>query len=176
MPSDEELMSAVAGGDLDAFEEIVLRHQSDAWRVAWRFIGDAAEAEDLVQEAFLRILDAAPRYRPTASFRTYLFRVLNRVCIDHARRMRPAATDSLPDHADGSPSPAQQASLSEREALIQAALDTLPGDQRMALVLRYFEGISGTEMAEAMGRSVKAVERLLSRARASLEPRLRGLF
>ena len=65
---------------------------------------------------------------------------------------------------------------SERERLIQAALDALPADYRMAVVLRYFEGLSGTEMAEAIGRSVKAVERLLARARSALESRLKGLL
>jgi RNA polymerase sigma-70 factor (ECF subfamily) len=169
-------MSAVAGGDLDGFEEIVLRHQAEAWRVAWRFTGDAAEAEDLVQEAFMRILDAAARYSPTASFRTYLFRILKRLCIDHARRLRPSIMDRLPETTDGAPSPSHQADLAERQVLIRSALDELLPGQRMAVVLRYFVGLSGAQMAEAMGRSVKSVERLLARARASLEPRLKSLL
>jgi RNA polymerase sigma-70 factor (ECF subfamily) len=65
---DEDLMLRVRAGELDAFEQIVLRHQAEAWRVAYRFTGDAAEAEDIAQEAFLRILDAAPRYQATATF------------------------------------------------------------------------------------------------------------
>ncbi len=176
MPSDEDLMLAVRDGDLDAFEQIVLRYQTEAWRVAYRFTGDAAEAEDLAQEAFLKILDAASRYRPTATFRTFLFRILNRLCIDHVRKKCPTLTDSLPLQADDTPSPPQQAAEAERDALIQAALNALPPDYRMAVVLRYFEGLSGAEMADAMGRSVKAVERLLARAKAILEPQLKGLF
>ena len=169
-------MLAVREGDLDAFEQLVLRRQSEAWRVAYRFTGDAAEAEDLAQEAFLRVLDAASRYQPTATLRTFLLRILTRVCIDHVRKKRPAVTDSLLPQADDSPSPPQQAADAERDALIQAALDTLPADYRLAVVLRYFEGLSGTEMAAAMGRSVKAVERLLSRAKAILEPQLKSLM
>jgi RNA polymerase sigma-70 factor (ECF subfamily) len=160
MPSDEELMTAVAGGDLAAFEQIVLRHQAEAWRVAWRFTDDAIEAEDLVQEAFLRILDAVPRYSPTASFRTYLYRILNRLCIDHVRKIRPSITDSLPQTADGSPSPAQQASLTEREALIRDVLDSLPADHRMAVVLRYFEGL---KVIESLEFSRKALQEHLTR-------------
>jgi len=175
-PSDEDLMLRVHLGDLDAFERIVLRHQAEAWRVAYRFTGNAAEAEDLAQDTFLKILDAAPRYRPTATFRTYFYRVLTRLCIDHRRKKRPVLTDSLPDTPDTTPSPSAQADQSERDALIQAALNSLPADYRMAVVLRYFEGLSGAEMAEAMGRSVKAVERLLSRAKFSLEPQLRHLL
>jgi RNA polymerase sigma-70 factor (ECF subfamily) len=174
--SDEDLMLAVAEGDLDAFEQIVLRHRADAWRVAYRFTGDAAEAEDLAQEAFLRILDAAGRYKPTATFRTYLFRILNRLCIDHARRKRPTVTDSLPQRPDGAPSAIQRLSDGERDAAIRAALDKLPPAQRMAVVLRYFQGLSVAEIAEAMDTSVKAVEGLLARARERLESVLAELM
>jgi RNA polymerase sigma-70 factor (ECF subfamily) len=175
-PSNEELMRNVRDGDLDAFEQIVLRHQAEAWRVAYRFTCDAAEAEDLAQEAFLRILDAAPRYKPIATFRTYFYRVLTRLCLDHRRKKRPILAERFPETADNANSPSRQASQTERDALIQAALDALPADYRMALVLRYFEGLSGTEMAEAMGRSAKAVERLLARAKSALEPQLRHLL
>jgi RNA polymerase sigma-70 factor (ECF subfamily) len=169
-------MLAVGRGDLDAFEQIVLRHQAEAWRVAYRFTGDAVEAEDLAQEAFLKILDAAPRYKPTAQFRTYLHRVLTRLCFDHRRKKRPFLAEPFPRTADSAPSPSQRAGQAERDALIQAALDSLPADYRMAVVLRYFEGLSGAEMAEAMGRSVKAVERLLARAKSALEPQLGRLL
>lgn len=175
-PSDEELMMAVRGGDLAAFEQIVVRHQAEAWRVAYRFIGDAVEAEDLAQEAFLRILDAAGRYKHTATFRTYLFRVLTHLCLDHVRKKRPIPIDPLPQTADRLASPPRQVGRQERDKLIQAALDALPADYRMAVVLRYFEGLSGTEMAVAMGRSEKAVERLLSRAKSALEPQLKGIL
>jgi RNA polymerase sigma-70 factor (ECF subfamily) len=174
--SDEELMLAAGQGDLDAFERIVLRHQAEAWRVAYRFTGDAAEAEDLAQDAFLKILDAAPRYRPTTTFRTYFYRVLTRLCIDHRRKKRPVLANPFPNMPDTTPSPSAQAGQAERDALIQAALNCLPADYRMAVLLRYFEGLSGAEMAEAMGRSVKAVERLLARAKSALEPQLRHLL
>ena len=168
-------MLAIGRGDLDAFEQIVLRYQADAWRAAYRFTGDAAEAEDIAQEAFLRILEAAPRYTPAAAFRTFLYRILNRLCLDHVRKKRPTLSDSVPETVDDSLSPLEQVIQAEGDAVIQSALNALPADYRMAAVLRYFEGLSGPEMADAMGRSVKAVERLLSRARAALEPRLKGL-
>ena len=175
-PSDEDLMLSVRDGDLDAFEQIVVRYQAEAWRVAYRFTGDAAEAEDLAQDAFLKILDAAPRYKPSATFRTYFYRVLTRLCIDHQRKKRPVLADPLPSMPDTTPPPSVQADRAERDALIQAALNSLPADYRMAVVLRYFEGLSGAEMAEAMDRSVKAVERLLARAKFALEPKLRQLL
>jgi len=79
-------MQAVAGGDRDAFNEIVLRYQSLAWKTAYRFLGDAMEAEDVAQESFLNILKTAPRYRPTATFRTFIYRILANLCIDRARK------------------------------------------------------------------------------------------
>jgi RNA polymerase sigma-70 factor (ECF subfamily) len=169
-------MLRIRDGDLDAFEQLVLRRQAGAWRVAYRFTGDAPEAEDLAQEAFLRILDAAPRYKPTAAFGAYFYRVLTRLCLDHRRKKRPILAEPFPDTPDNAHSPSQQASQAERERLIRAALDALPADYRMAVVLRYFEGLNGTKMADAMGRSVKAVERLLARARSALESRLKGLL
>jgi len=170
--SSEQLMQAVAAGDLGAFEEIVLRHQKQAWGVAYRFLGDPHAAEDVAQEAFLRILDAAPEYRPTAAFRTYLVRVVTRLCLDYAEKKRPVLADEPPDTVAYGPSPADQVEMVEREAAIQDALKTLPPNQRMAVVLRYFEGLGGAEIAGMMNISAKAVERLLARARESLESKL----
>ena len=176
MPRDEELMLAVRGGDLSAFEQLVLRHQAEAWRAAYRSTGDAAEAEDLAQKVFLRILEAAGRYKPTAGFRTFFFRILTRLCVDHARKKRPVQADPLPQATDSNPSPAEQAEQRAQEQSIQVALDALPANYRMAVVLRYFDGLTGSEMAEAMGVTPKAVERLLARAREVLEPRLKHLL
>ena len=172
--NDASLMQAVAQGDMGAFEQIVRRHQSAAWRVAWRFLGDADEAEDMVQEAFLRILDAAPRYRPTATFRTYLYRVLTRLCMDHARKKRPALVETLPDIASDAPSQLEQYARKELEQAVQRALDALPSKVRLAIVLRYFEGLSAREMATALNTTPKGVERLLARARKQVEPLLRA--
>jgi RNA polymerase sigma-70 factor (ECF subfamily) len=165
-------MEAARGGDMGAFAEIVRRHQSAVWRTAYRFTGDRSEAEDLAQETFLRVLGSSARYRPTASFRTYLYCILNRLCLDHVRKMRPAAADQLPEAAAHAPSPDEAASRREREAAVQAAVNALPPNQRMAIVLRYFEELGWSEISEAMGVSPKAVERLLSRGREALADRL----
>lgn len=168
-PSDEELMLAVGNGDLDAFEQIVLRHQKSAWNTAYRFLGDRTIAEDMAQEAFLKILDAAERYRPTAKFRTYLCRVVTRLCLDHARKKQPAYVDDLSAVSGLCPPPPDVAASRERGEAVWKALDALPPRQRMAVVLRYYEGLSGQEMAAAMEVSVKGIEGLLARARRALE-------
>jgi len=170
--TDEALMEAVGAGDLSAFEELVLRHQAGAWRLAHRFLGDPGDAEDLVQEAFLRLLAAAERYRPVATFRTYLYRILTRLCLDHARKRRPVLMDVLPEVADGGPTPVETILQQEREQAVRRALDSLPARYRMAVVLRYFAGCGASEMAQVLGTSEKGVERLLARARERLQPHL----
>ena len=176
MASDEELMQTVGRGDLDAFGEIVRRHQTSAWRAAYRLLGDAAEAEDAAQDAFLKILDAAPRYRPSASFRTYLYRVVTRVCLDRLKKKRPIYVDRPPPCASDDPSPPDVLAHREDETAIRRALDALPPRQRAVLILRHFEDLSYQEIADAMDTSVKAVERLLARARDALQPILKEFW
>ena len=161
-------MLAAAKGDLNAFEQIVLRHQQTAWAVAKRFLGDPTEAEDVAQDAFLKILAAAPRYRPSAAFRTYLIRVVSRLCMDRARKMHPVYSDEPPELPASGPSASESALHAERDRAIRRALDALPHAQRMAVVLRYYEGLDYRAIAEAMDTTEKAVERLLARARVAL--------
>jgi RNA polymerase sigma-70 factor (ECF subfamily) len=174
-PSDEALMQAVIRGDLAAFEQLVLRHQESVWRTAYRMLGCHQTAEDVAQQAFLRAFEARERYRPTAAFRTYLCRIVARLCLDHLRKRRPVATDGLLPANDW-PSPEQRAVYRERAQAVQRAIGCLPPRQRAAVVLRYFEGLRSREVAAAMDTSTKAVERLLARARAALEVSLAGLF
>lgn len=175
MATDEELMSAVAAGDLVAFDELVRRYQREAWRVAFRYVGDASEAEDLAQSALLNVLRAAPRYRPTAAFRTYLYLVVTRLCLDHAGKHRPVYSNDLPDRPDGCPGADETLVAHERGQRVWAALGGLPGKQRIALILRHFEELNYGEIAVALGTSTKAVERLLARGREALRGALRDL-
>ena len=169
MPTDEALMEKVAAGDLAAFEQIVRRHQDRAWRIAYHYLQNHADAEEIAQEAFLRILDARNRYTPSARFTTYLYRVVANLCMDHTRKKRPHFTDRLPPQHARSAMPAASLAQQERDAAIQAALEELTDRQRMAVVLRYYEDLSYREIASAMDATTKAVERLLARARKSLE-------
>jgi RNA polymerase sigma-70 factor (ECF subfamily) len=166
--TSEDLLLAAGRGDLTAFAELVNRHQAWAFGIAHRFLGDTQNAEDVVQEAFLRLLQAAPRFRPRAAFRTYFYPIITRLCLDQARRKRPIYTDLLPDVPDPGPDPARQLLHLEMSAAVRAALDQLPASQRMAVVLHYYEEQDYRGIAEALQTSTKAVERLLSRARQRL--------
>jgi len=169
-------MLAVARGDLSAFGQLVSRHQTSAWNAAYRFLGNTADAEDIAQEAFLRILDSADRYQPTASLRTYLYRIVTRLCFDLSRRNRRRRHQPLPDLAANCPSPEGVFILDERAAAVRQALDSLPPAQKMAVILRYYEDLSYREIAAILKTTVKGVERLLARARATLEDRLGGFL
>jgi RNA polymerase sigma-70 factor (ECF subfamily) len=175
-PSDEELMLAVASGKHSAFSLLVSRHQTRAWNAAYRFLGNTADAEDIAQEAFLRVLNSADRYRPVASFRTYLYRIITHLCFDLSRRQRLRRSDRLSDVADQTKTPEDLAIVVERANTVWQELDSLPQTQKMAVILRYYEDLSYREIADVLHASVKGVERLLARARATLESRLSGLL
>jgi RNA polymerase sigma-70 factor, ECF subfamily len=170
--TDHQLMQAVAGGDLDAFNEIVLRYQGLAWKTAYRFLGDAMEAEDVAQESFLNILKTAPRYRPTATFRTFIYRILANLCIDRTRKKHPVYADGFSDESDLSSSPMEDLIEKERQAQIRKALDALPPNQRAAMILRHYEGLRYAEIAQILDVTPKAVERLIAHAGASLQAHL----
>jgi RNA polymerase sigma-70 factor (ECF subfamily) len=167
--SDEGLIQAAGQGDPVAFEKIVRRHQLRAWKIAFRFLGCEAEAADMVQEAFIRLLDAADRYRPTAAFSTYFHRIITRLCLDRAKKKQPKILDTFPDLADPRPDAATAMMRRETALAVRAALDVLPPNQRMAIVFRYYEDLSYEEIASALETTPKAVERLLARGRARLQ-------
>jgi len=166
--SDPALMAKTASGDLVAFEQLVLRHQEKAWAFAWRFLQDAAEAEDVVQEAFLRVFRAASQYEPTATFRTYLFTVILRRCLDLRSKKRPEYASDLPPLTDHSASPEKLLLEQERMAAVSRALMKLAPSQRAVLLLRHYEEMSYREIAEVLHISEKAVDSLLQRARQGL--------
>jgi RNA polymerase sigma-70 factor (ECF subfamily) len=169
---DETLLEASGNGDRQAFGELVRRHQSWAWAVACRFLGSREEAEDIVQTAFIKLLAASGRYRRTARFRTFFHVIISRLCLDHARRRKAARADDLPEPADPSPGQEEALMASQDAARVRRALDALPPRQRMAVVLRYYEGLGYGEMAMVLETSRKGVERLLSRGRDALREKL----
>jgi len=171
--SSEQLMQALAGGDLDAFDQLVLRHQKSAWAIACRFLGDRHEAEDVVQDAFVRLLSAAGRYQPTCSFKTYFYQIISRLCLDRAKKKRPQHSDTIPDVPDSGPDATSEIERRQDAEAVRAALAALPTQQRLAVVLRYYEGLSYQDIASALETTPKAVERLLARGRDRLQTILR---
>jgi len=168
-PSNEELMVNVREGDLAAFEQLVRRNQTWAWRIAYRFLGHEQDAEDVVQDAFIRLLDASWRYRPTATFKTYFYRVITRLCLDRAKKKQPLCLETIPDSPDPRPGVADAMMGRETAVTVRAALDGLPPNQRMAIVLRYYEDLNYEEIASSLETTTKGVEGLLARGRERLQ-------
>ncbi|MHC4480993.1 MAG: RNA polymerase sigma factor [Planctomycetota bacterium] len=176
MITDDQLMLRAAGGDMVAFEALVERHQQGALNVAYRFLGAAGPAEDVAQEAFLKVLEAAPRYRAEGRFRAYLYSIIWHLCVDRHRHQGELGLDEAPPLANGTPGPAEAALQEERQARVQQALRRLPSRQRMALVLQHYEGLSYQEIARALECSPVAVDALLVRAKRKLRDELQDLL
>lgn len=168
--SDDDLMALCATGDVRAFRSLVDRHSGSAWRLAWRLTGDAAEAEDVVQEGFARLWKQAGVWQAgQAGAGAFLQRVITNLAIDRSRRKRPEPVADLPDNAD--PAPLADALLESADLAtrIQACVARLPDRQRAAIVLTYWEGLTGPMAADTLALSPKAFESLLIRARAALK-------
>jgi RNA polymerase sigma-70 factor, ECF subfamily len=171
---DALLMVQATTGDLAAFEELVIRNQSAAWVLAFHYLGDRAESEDIVQEAFLRLLRAAPRYTPTAKFRTYFNRIVVRLCLDFRSKKRPVYCETIPKNAGEGNNPEQLFYKQETASKLKRAIAELAPTQRMAFLLRHLEGFTYSEIAEAMNLTPKAVDSLLQRGRQALRANLQS--
>jgi len=176
--NDAELMLRVAGGEVSHFRELFERHYPRAVSIAYRSLGDMEHSEDVAMEAFARIFDARKSYSPKAKFSTYLFRVVVNLCLNAARRKNAIQFQSLDETlvpaADSDPADALQ--RAEMGDAVREAVVSLPANQRMALVLTRYEGMSYSEAAELMRVSVKALESLLHRAKANLRKRLSDIL
>lgn len=171
---DAALMLQVAGGDRHAYGQLVERHLRHAVNLAYRVLFNRADAEEIAQEAFLRVWQHAGRWRSDggATFRTWLNRVIVNLCIDRKRKPAMAALDDQPDPVDPAGSPYDTLLGGETSARISAALGTLPERQRAAIVLCYWEGESNIAAAETLGITVGALESLLVRAKRALRDAL----
>jgi RNA polymerase sigma-70 factor (ECF subfamily) len=177
--SDEDLMARIARGDEGAFRVLSRRHLTRTLALARRITGSQADAEEIVQEALLRVWVNAPRWRPTAAFRTWFFRVVFNLCLNRKRRKPFAPLDEAGDPADPTPNAASQLERRQGDAVVAAAIAALPERQRAAIVLTYHDGLSNAETAAVLETSVGGVETLLVRAkralRASLGPQITNL-
>lgn len=171
---DIRLMERIAGGDQRAFSALVERYLPKAYTVAARMLYSPQDAEEAVQDAFTKVWVNALQFDARkAAFGTWFYRILANTCMDAARR-RPTNTaiKDVKDTLDTALLPDEAASLRQEAQRIRHAVQKLPENQRMALVLCYFEEMTNAEAAEVMGLHIKALEGLLVRARKQLHERL----
>lgn len=173
---DEDLVRRVGQGDPAAIQAMVARKLPRMLMLAQRMLGDAAEAEDVAQDAMLRAWRQAPRWKPgQARFDTWLHRVGLNLCYDRLRRRREIATDAPPERPYEGPAPDRGLLAAETGARVDAALGRLPERQREAIVLCHYQELGNIEAADLMGVSVEALESLLSRGRRALRQALADL-
>ncbi len=173
---DEALLIAYGNGDPAAAGVLTRRLTPRVLGYATRLLGNAADAEDVAQEAMLRLWRIAPDWRQgEAQVTTWLYRVVTNLCTDRLRRRgRQVGIDAAGDPADPAAPPVDRLIAADRVAALDAALAVLPDRQRQAVVLRHIEGLSNPEIAEAMDIGVEAVESLTARGKRALRAALEG--
>jgi len=173
--TERELIENCQQGDRDSFRALFEAHKDKVYSIALRYSGDSAIAMDIAQETFLKLFSAIRDFRGEASFESWLYRMVVNSCLDQKRRKRrllplmDAFVDALRASGESVLHKLLRAELSER---VQAAVRTLPDEQRMVVVLRYTQGLSYEEIADALGCSTGTVASRLNRAHKVLERRL----
>jgi RNA polymerase sigma-70 factor (ECF subfamily) len=170
---DAELVARVARGDRAAAQTLMRRHLPKMLGLARRMLGGSVEAEDAVQDAFMRLWTHAERWRPgQAKFETWLYRVTLNKCFDRLRRRPVSPLDAAMEVQDPAPSPESELERAALSRQIEVALRALPDRQRAAIQLCHYQECGNIEAAEILGISVEALESLLSRGRRTLRARL----
>lgn len=171
---DSKLLDRLAANDETAFRMLVERHIDRAYAIALRIVGNAADAEDVVQDTMLKIWSHRGRWQHgRAKFSTWLYRVISNRCIDLRRKPRTENVDTVPEVADGQPDAVRVIERNELNEMLEDAMQRLPEQQRIAVILSYHENMSNGEIAQVMDSTVAAVESLLKRGRQQLRQLLR---
>lgn len=185
--NDQQLVQRVQKGDKSAFDLLVLKYQHRVLKLVGRFVSDAAEAEDVAQEAFIKAYRALPAFRGDSAFYTWLYRIAINTAKNAlvSNRRRPVEFDldmQDPDqyerHARLKEADTPEGVLLTEEIreVVEQALEQLPEDLRTAIVLRELEGLSYEEIAEAMDCPVGTVRSRIFRAREAIDKKLKPLL
>jgi RNA polymerase sigma-70 factor (ECF subfamily) len=177
-------MLAYQAGDESAFDQIVEEYSSMVWSLLTRFLGQRAVREDLVQDAFLRVVRARERYTPTARFSTWLYRIVYNLAVNETQRRRTLVSldqpfggeedsSSLGDlQESATEGPSSELEREDVVSAVRVAIDSLPETQRMALILAKYHDTSYAEIAVVLESSEKAIKSLVHRARENLREQL----
>jgi RNA polymerase sigma-70 factor, ECF subfamily len=167
--TDQNLTARVARGEQAAYSLLVLRHTNMHLSLAQRLMGNREEAEDALQDAFIKLWTNAWQYDAgKAKFSTWFYRIVLNQCLDRKRRKKPVALPEEFEVVDDSAGPDELLSESQAATVVKRQLDQLPERQKAAIVLCYYQGLSNKEAAVIMDIRVKALESLLTRGRKTL--------
>lgn len=170
--TDESLVARIQRGDHEAFAHLVRRHSGLFYSAAYRMCGNADEAEDIVQDSFVKFWQKPQGFDASkgVKFTTWFYRVVSNMAIDHMRRKKPQADPKVLEFMPDGANMADEAMVADHQAhALEQAIQALPERQKMALNLCFYEGLSNKEAAEILGVGVKALESLLMRAKQKLK-------
>lgn len=180
-----ELMLAFQRGDDASFEKLVELYKQRVFNIAYRYVGNIHDAEDAAQETFIKAYRARSSYRPDSKFTTWIYTICKNTCFNFLRdKKSPALSMDKPIELDRDSigleledklahSPALDAIDSEKAIVVKRAIDSLPENQRMVVIMCRYEGLPYEEIAGVMGISVQSVKSLLHRAKLGLADRLK---
>lgn len=170
--ADRDLVGACQRGERDAFRALFEAYKDKAYSIALRYSGDEASAMDIAQDTFVKLFSSIRDFRGDSAFETWIYRMVVNSCLDYRRRSRrllPLAEDFAGSLRVVGRDSLDELLRNERDARVRAAIDRLSPDLRIAVVLRYTEGLSYDEIAEVLGCSVGTIASRLNRAHKKLE-------
>lgn len=185
--TDEELMLRYRDGDAAAFETLYRRYEKPLFDFIYRLVPDSTDTESLFQETFFRVVRAKRKYRVTAQFKTWLFQIAVNLCRDRARRMKHRSHISLNSPltsqdgcraelqdlvSDQSPAVDKSAEASELETAVKGAVGSLPEDEQLIVVLKEYQGLKYSEIAEITNRPIGTLKSINHRAHERLRSTL----
>lgn len=175
---DESIVKLIQQGDHGAFSEIVHRHSKRFYSIAYRILFNKHDAEDIVQEAFLRLWEKSELWNPhrEAKFTTWFYRVVVNLCLDHNRKK--TTVTLAEDIKSTNKTDSQEGVLNEkqRQEILNRCIQELPERQQLALNLCFYEGLSNQEAADIMGVKIKALQSLIMRAKTTLKEKVKNYF
>jgi len=178
--TDIALMALIRKGDVKAFELLLARHQRSVYNLAIRFLGDPDEAEDIMQNTFIRVFRASQTYTPEAKFTTWLYTIVKNLCFNVLRSRRSSEiismdSEYLPELPAKTEDPIERISRSQIRETVIRAVNSLPENMKMAVILSKYHGLQYDEIAAIMGCTVNAVKLRVHRAKIILAKELKGL-
>ncbi|WP_031513555.1 RNA polymerase sigma factor [Desulfofalx alkaliphila] len=184
--TDQQLVERSKTGDYQAFEELVQKYENKVYSVAYRFMGNHADACDLAQEAFIKIYNALPGFRGDSSLMTWIYHITANVCRDELRRRQNKQTYSLDDEfhenlpsilniVSDEPGPEEEMERQELRLQVQQCLNMLSEDYRLILIMREMQELSYDEIATVLDCSLGTVKSRLSRARNAFKQKMAAL-
>jgi RNA polymerase sigma-70 factor (ECF subfamily) len=173
---DHELLALIQEGSRQAFAALVQRHTERFYRLAYRYVQNREAAEDVVQDAFLKLWEDPGKWRPerNSKFTTWFYRIVVNLCLDWQKKKRPLPLDEELPLADDRETMDAAMIRDQEQRILEREIAALPERQRMALNLCFDEGLSNKEAAEVMGLNLKALQSLITRAKATLRERVKA--